>query len=164
MINRPGRRRISVVTGILAVPVGAALLWLLLSPARVEQWTPHTVAGGLGLLRSLGLDLTFGQLEVLANLAVFFPVGALSFVLLRQRVRWLSMLIGPLLSLAAETAQALWLPERVASVQDWALNSTGSWLGVGAAWLIAAMVPRRPAAAHGLPADDAQGGSGVTAP
>lgn len=142
--QRPSRRTISTVGWILAVVLAGALAQLLLSPKRVEQRDPAAVGGVLGWLRTTLLPgLTFSGAEMIANIAVFVPVGALAFVLLRERVRWMSLIVAPVLSAFVEICQALFLPERVASLQDVALNTLGGTIGVCVAWVIARLIPRR---------------------
>ena len=144
--QRPSRRAITVTASIVSVPVIALLLWLVFTPNRIEQWAPETISGGLDLLRTWGLTrLTLAQAEQIANIAVFIPIGLLSFVLLRERVRWLCFVIPPALSGVIELVQELFLPDRVASLQDIALNTIGGYIGVLLAWTIARLLPRRPA-------------------
>ncbi len=155
--QRPSRRLISTVGGILAVVLLVALARLLLSPERVEQRDPAAVGGLLAWLRTAILPgLTFAGAEAVANIAAFIPVGALAFVLLRERVRWMSLLVAPALSAFVEIYQAFFLPERVASVQDVALNALGGTIGVASAWALARLIPRRPSPGSGCSPDPAR--------
>lgn len=82
--------------------------------------------------------------DVLANVLVYLPVGALVHVTLRRATGpglsvLLATLAGALLSLALETLQGL-LPARVPSRLDWFANVAGASLGAlasAAAWWLA---------------------------
>ena len=76
--------------------------------------------------------------DVAINLAGYAPVGfLLALSALRSgRVAWavsVAVLGTGLLSLGMETLQT-YLPSRVPSNLDWALNTLGGWLGACAAW------------------------------
>jgi VanZ family protein len=70
--------------------------------------------------------------DVAVNLAGYAPLGfLLALAALRSgRVRWAGVL-----SLAMETLQS-YLPSRVPSNVDFALNTAGAWLGACSAWLL----------------------------
>ena len=78
--------------------------------------------------------------DVAVNLAGYAPLGfllALS-VLRSGRARWavsVALLSAALLSLVMETLQS-YLPSRVPSNVDLALNTLGAWLGACSAWLL----------------------------
>lgn len=143
--QRPPRHLISAVCWVLAVGLLAGLAPLLLSPERVEQREPAAIGRVLDwLATTFPPGLSFAGAEMVANIAAFIPVGALAFVLRRERVRWMSLIVAPALSALVEVYQALFLPERVSSVQDVALNAVGGTIGVGSAWVVARLIPRRP--------------------
>jgi VanZ family protein len=79
--------------------------------------------------------------DVLINLAGYMPLGALLVLLsLRARQRrwaWGAALgVACLLSLTMESLQS-YLPQRIASREDWLLNTAGAGLGAWAALLLA---------------------------
>lgn len=81
--------------------------------------------------------------DVAINLAGYAPVGfLLALSALRSgRVRWavsVAVLSAGLLSLCMETLQS-YLPSRVPSNVDLALNTLGAWLGACIAWLLEKM-------------------------
>lgn len=87
-------------------------------------------------------------LEVLANVALFVPVGLLlSFALPRLRL-WQVVLTGGLMSVVIEGVQGL-MPSRVPALSDVIANTSGTLIGGALAlvmvWLVAG---DRPAAAR----------------
>ena len=99
-------------------------------------------------LQGVGLsDFLFAPLpqywtgfDVLANLVGYAPLGALlALALLRSgwsSWAWPAALVLPVvLSLSVETLQNF-LPMRVPSNVDFALNSVGAWLGAASAWVL----------------------------
>ncbi|WAA65220.1 VanZ family protein [Microbacterium oxydans] len=127
----PPRHRTRVWALALGIPFLAGLAALTLTPSRVEDAMPNLLDLVLGAAHRLGwASLDFTRLEIIANVLVFVPVGILAFILLPRRLWVLSLLVGPLLSLAIETAQRVALPHRAATVTDVVANSAGALLGV----------------------------------
>lgn len=130
----PPRRFTRAWALALGIPFLAGLAALTLTPSRIEQVMPNLLDLILGAAHRLGWEsLDFTRLEILANVLVFVPVGILAFVLLPRRVWLLALLVGPLLSVAIETAQRVALPHRAATVTDVVANSAGALLGVALA-------------------------------
>lgn len=142
---RPGARRALTAAAVLYL-AGVALVVLWPSPVdRPEAGTIQVVFVWLhahGLPRWLG----YAQLEWTSNVAFFVPFGLLA-VLLGARP-WAAVLAGVAASAAAETAQALFLPERTASLMDILANSLGALVGAA----IAVLVQRRQPASAPQPA------------
>ena len=127
----PPRRSTRVWAVALGLPFLIGVALLTLTPARVEQTMPNLLDLLLRAIRRLGwTSLDFTRLEVLANIAVFIPVGVLAFLLVPRHAWPLSLLVGPALSLAIETAQYVALPPPAATVRHVAANSTGATIGV----------------------------------
>ncbi|SDS16306.1 MULTISPECIES: VanZ family protein [Microbacterium] len=127
----PPRRSTRVWAVALGLPFLLGVALLTLTPARVEQTMPNLLDLLLRAIQRLGwTSLDFTRLEVLANVAVFIPVGVLAFLLVPRRAWMLSLLVGPALSLGIETAQYLALPHRAATVSDVLANATGASIGV----------------------------------
>jgi VanZ family protein len=81
--------------------------------------------------------------DVAANVGGYMPIGfLLALAALRSgRTRWavsVALLTGGLLSLMMETLQS-YLPSRVPSNADLALNIAGTWLGACLAWALQAL-------------------------
>ncbi|MCT1477643.1 VanZ family protein [Microbacterium sp. p3-SID336] len=142
----PPRRLTRVWALVLGIPFLAGLALLTLTPSRVEDSVPNLLDLVLTGVHRIGWTaLTFDRLEVLANIAVFVPIGILAFVLLPRRIWPLSLLIGPALSVAIEATQRFVLLDRAATVQDVIANSTGATFGVALAILCTLLLaPRSP--------------------
>lgn len=125
----------------IGIPYLIGILNLTLSPQRVEQRMPGLLSRVLWFAHhTLGWDsLGFTPLEMASNILVFVPLGVLAFLVLRPRIV-VALLAGPALSALIEIAQGLFLPDRVASVVDVAMNSTGATAGVLLAWAVSRAV------------------------
>ncbi|MEJ1090066.1 VanZ family protein [Microbacterium istanbulense] len=141
--DSPPRRSLALpVALVLGIPYLIGLLLLTIWPRPVQDSAPvildlvvRAVHRGLGWTW-----LGFSELEAIANVLVFVPIGTLAFLAFR-RVAWpLAFAAGPLLSLGVELVQKAALPHRIGSVADIVLNSVGATLGVLLAWAIAAAV------------------------
>ena len=120
-----GTRRALVWTA--AAFAAAWLLWMTLRPGtRVAADLAPVTAAAAGA----GVSPAFA-INVLGNVAVFVPLGALLALALggRRRSRLLrATALAAGLSLAIELAQSR-LPDRVASPIDWLLNVLGATIG-----------------------------------
>jgi VanZ family protein len=100
--------------------------------------------------RSQGVDWTaflwapwpryWTSFDVLSNVLGYAPLGfVVALALQRSAPQWpaviLTLAMGSLLALAMESLQ-LFLPARVPSNLDWCLNSLGTLMGAGAAWIL----------------------------
>ncbi len=99
--------------------------------------------------------------DVLTNVAMYLPVGALAYVLLRRRPGVLGPLVlatlaGAAFSLVLESAQSF-MPGRVPSRLDWLTNSAGTLLGA----LIAAAFAKFSFGSRGWPEQPAGGADGA---
>ncbi|GAB3407119.1 hypothetical protein GCM10027515_22690 [Schumannella luteola] len=121
----------------LAIVYVAGLAAVILWPERVDGPGGARIQWLLSLLASAGVDRmsAYDVIESAANVALFAPGGLLLIALLSFRWRWWLPVVGVALSTAAELAQYLWLPERVASSADVIANAVGFTIGalVGAA-------------------------------
>jgi glycopeptide antibiotics resistance protein len=127
----PPRRSTRITALVIAIPLLTALAFLTLTPSRVEERMPNLLDVVLRSFHRLGWEsLDFTRLEILANVAVFVPLGILAFILLPRRIWLLSLLVGPAISVAIELAQRFTLPHRAATVMDVVANSTGATFGV----------------------------------
>lgn len=124
-------RRQSSATWLLMAHVGL-VLYASLYPFWPWRWPPGM---GLPWLLSLPWPQRFWSFDLEVNLVGYVPLGLLGYAA-AVRSGWgrgtgllLGLLPGPLLSFLMETLQ-FFLPGRVPSLSDWALNSAGSTLGV----------------------------------
>lgn len=139
------RSRALPVALLLGIPYLVALLLLTIWPRPVQDSAPvildlvvRAVHRGLGWTW-----LGFNELEAVANVLVFVPIGILAFIVFRGAAWPLAFAAGPLLSLGVELVQKAALPHRIGSVADIALNSLGATAGVLLAWAVAAAVSQR---------------------
>ena len=84
--------------------------------------------------RASGGELTWAQTEVIANVALFIPLGFLLTLAIGRA--WIAAVVCVLLSAGIEYAQLRYLPTRVPSVADVEHNSLGAALGAIAGLLI----------------------------
>ncbi len=134
------RRRQSSATWLLLAH-GGLIVYASLYPFWPWRWPP-----GMGLPWLFGLPWPqrFWAFDVEANLLGYIPLGLLGFASAMRSGRGLraglliGLLPGPLLSLAMETLQ-FFVPGRVPSLSDWALNSLGSSLGAGLGVVLSAL-------------------------
>ncbi len=125
-------------SGPLALAFAALILYASLYPFSGWRWPPGVPIGSLLVLPWPPWRNTF---DVLSNIIGYMPLGALLMVfqlrggrsLLRASV--ISMVAAAALSYATEVAQQF-VPARVPSRVDWALNCGGAALGIA---LIAAL-------------------------
>ena len=130
----------------LALAYAALIVYASLYP--FAGWRPLPAAVTLDWL-ALPWQRYWGAFDVSANLLGYLPLGALLFGLLARRqaseprALALAVLGGAVLSLAMEELQHF-LPQRVPSAKDLALNSAGTLLGA----LLAAGTQRAGWVAH----------------
>jgi len=77
--------------------------------------------------RLSGGRMVWSRTEVVANVALFVPVGFLLAVVVQRA--WVSVALCAVLSAGIELAQGLWLPSRVPSVLDVEHNALGGLVG-----------------------------------
>ena len=116
--------------------VCAAALYLL-GVARMTLWPDFASPDELDALRSLvawltghGVPVTYDGVEAAANVVMFVPFGVLGGLLVSRRHRATVVAAGCAVSAAIETSQLLFLPTRVATVQDVVLNTAGAAVGL----------------------------------
>jgi VanZ family protein len=134
------RRRQSSATWLLLAHMGL-VIYASLYPFWPWRWPPGM---GLPWLFSLPWPARFWAFDVEANLIGYIPLGLLGFAA-AMRSGWgvrggllLGLLPGPALSCAMETLQ-FFVPGRVPSLSDWALNSAGSLLGATLGLVLSAL-------------------------
>ena len=100
-----------------------------ISPIRGVDLSQELDATGFGWV-------TYTQLESFANVVLFVPFGLLIALLVPTRWWWLVVVGLIAIAAAIELGQALFLPGRVASLDDVIANSTGGVVGVAIAAII----------------------------
>ena len=74
--------------------------------------------------------IQYNQLEAIANVVLYIPLGIFLVLLLNKTKLWVLCLLPVLVSLSAEGSQRLFLPDRYATVNDVFFNALGGVLGV----------------------------------
>ena len=120
-------RFVAVLTVLYVVVVLVVTLW----PTTVDRGLDPYIERLLEKLWSKGVPtfVDYGFIEFSANIVFFVPVGFLLGLLFPYRLWWLAVVGGGLLSAAVETAQGLFLPGRVSSIDDVIANTTGAVVG-----------------------------------
>jgi VanZ family protein len=122
-------RRIAVL--VAGVVVLAGVLVVALLPSRVDGGVERPIRAFIDQLQAGGAPawVNYDLVDFVANIGFFVPIGLIAALLLPRRVWWLAIPIGLGLSTALELGQALFLPERYASVTDVLANTLGAVLG-----------------------------------
>lgn len=142
----PPRSRFRLAFG-LAVLFAYTLfiLSVTLSPTQLDVNYQNAVVRLLAALHRNGVPEWFGygEVEFLANIAMFVPFGFLVAILLPQKLSALTILVGPAFSAFVENFQREFLSERVASLYDVYANSAGAIIGLLLASTLRAVVHAR---------------------
>jgi len=142
----PGRSGMRMVFGLsVLVLYTAFILVVTLSPTQMDVNYQNAVVRLLDALHRNGVPQWFGygEVEFLANVAMFVPFGFLVAILLPQRLSILTVLVGPAFSAFVENFQREFLSERVASIYDVYANSAGAIGGLILAALLRAVIHAR---------------------
>ena len=123
----------AVSVGLIVVVILVLLITLWPTPVDTERAGP--IQDLLATLHQYGLPHWFAyrELEFTANVVMFLPLGVFAGLLIPRRRIWVAAMALPLLSIAVECAQLLFLPERYPTVSDVIANSLGAWIGLGLA-------------------------------
>ncbi len=118
-------------------------LWPRSNEVRLVYSPVISALTELGLVSSDQFGVAMAILEVTLNVIVFIPFSCVLYLGIK-RFRLLASLGLPLvLSVAGELAQARFLSDRVATVNDVFANFLGAVIGVGLAMLIEKLNSRR---------------------
>ena len=111
----------------------ACVLVITLWPSPPDPGAIPLLVRVLAWAHDAGLPAAFdvATLEVVANVAMFVPLGVLVASSRRVRRAWLAVPAGLALSGAVETVQ-VFVPGRYPTLQDVAANTTGAALGLAA--------------------------------
>jgi glycopeptide antibiotics resistance protein len=74
--------------------------------------------------------IQYNQLEAIANVALYIPLGIFLVLFWPTAKLWLLCLIPVLVSVVVEISQRLFLPDRYSTVNDVFFNALGGLLGV----------------------------------
>lgn len=134
-------RFVAALTGMYIVVVLLVTLW----PTTVDQGMDPYIDRLLAKLWSKGVPtfVDYDFIEFSANIVFFVPVGFLLGLLFPFRFSWLAVIGGGLLSASVETAQALFLPGRVPSIDDVIANTAGAMVGYVVALAVRMLILHR---------------------
>ncbi|MGW6132166.1 VanZ family protein [Cellulomonas sp. NPDC055163] len=106
--------------------------WITLTPDLADNDALGQVEVITQWLAARGVPVTYAGVEAGANVVMFVPFGVLVGLLVRPARAWWARVVagGLVLSAGIETAQLLFLPTRVPTVQDVVMNTLGAVLGV----------------------------------
>ncbi|WP_343925466.1 VanZ family protein [Rhodoglobus aureus] len=108
----------------------AVVAWLTLSPQAPDQRDGPLWQLALFLDRFSATQwLTFNDLEFVANIALFVPLGLFFVLLVGKRQWWLALALAIGLTAGIEWVQQF-IPSRVSDPRDILSNSLGAAIGV----------------------------------
>ncbi|MGV8911817.1 MAG: VanZ family protein [Rhodoglobus sp.] len=108
----------------------AVVAWLTLSPQAPDQRDGPLWQLAVFLDRFSATQwLTFNDLEFVANIALFVPLGLFFVLLVGKRQWWLALALAIGLTAGIEWVQQF-IPTRVSDVRDILSNSLGAAIGV----------------------------------
>ena len=123
---------------LLTVAYLGALAWVTLTPSSNSDRAFSLLQVVVRELQSHSSTdfLTYDDVEFLANIALFVPMGVFVVLLFGRRMWWAGIFAGVLASCWIELAQGVWLSDRVSDPRDLVSNSLGTLLGVLVALLV----------------------------
>ncbi|WP_299054857.1 VanZ family protein [uncultured Nocardioides sp.] len=131
----------------LALVIGAYLLfvaWLTLTPQPISPDQVELVERVLAAIQRRGYveSLTLPDVEFLANIGLFVPIGVFLLVLFGASGWWVALLACVALTVGIESAQ-FGIPGRFPDDRDLVANSLGGAIGVGVALVLTLPATRR---------------------
>ena len=115
----------------LLVIVGAVVAVIVFWPGPPDPGGQSALVVFLRRQHRHGLPswITFNVIQNLANVVMFLPVGYLGALALRRH-NYLVVIAAAMASGGIELTQLVFLPHRVASLEDVAANATGALIGL----------------------------------
>ena len=123
---------------LLTVAYLGALAWVTLTPSSNSDRAFSLLQVVVRELQSHSSTdfLSYDDVDFLANIALFVPMGVFVVLLFGRRMWWAGIFAGVLASCWIELAQGVWLSDRVSDPRDLVSNSLGTLLGVLVALLV----------------------------
>ncbi|HYI32902.1 MAG TPA: VanZ family protein [Glaciibacter sp.] len=133
------------IVGSLALVYGTFLAYIALWPSPIDRPVSPLLGRVIEELHERGVPafVNYGLIEFSANIALFMPVGILLGLVVPLRIWPLSLMLGPVLSVAIEVVQHTFLSARYATVSDVIANSIGATIGVLIAASARALIAER---------------------
>ena len=149
--RRGPQRNLKILSRVALFGYTVAVLLLTMHPQLDRTQVPRISAAVLRILNEHGIPLIFMQLEALANVAMFVPLGLLAVVVLGVRgdgwlripltLAWLlAVMYGVAFSVGIEAVQ-MFMPGRFADPRDIIHNGLGAV--IGASLMIVWLIPSR---------------------
>lgn len=130
--RKPTRSRMRVgIATVLFIVYLAFVMWVTMSPSLDGVGVDSVADRVLRVLHRIGVPDAFGymELEFVANIGMFVPLGFLLGLALPGWGWWLALILLPAYSIGIEWYQGEFLGERVQDVRDVVANSVGAWIG-----------------------------------
>lgn len=123
----------------------AFILVVTLSPSQLDVSVQRFVVRFVEVLHRYGVPTWFGygEVEFLANIAMFIPFGFILTLLFPVKLSWLSVVASLLFSTGIELFQREFLDERIYDTRDIVANTLGSFTGFVIAAFLRALVHSR---------------------
>jgi len=143
-VPNPSRIRLALACTLLSLYLGAVLA-IAFYPAPVDRNFRGLLDRVIDKLHENGVPsfVDYGVIEALANVALFIPVGLLIAIAVPKSIWWITIFIGPLISIAIEVLQGALLPERFSTVNDVVANSIGCLIGATLGLMVRMLVAHR---------------------
>lgn len=143
-IPAKSRLRHALALGVLIVYTGFILV-VTLSPSQLDVSVQRFVIRFVEVLHRYGVPTWFGygEVEFLANIAMFIPFGFIVTLLFPVPLSWLSVVASLLFSTGIELFQREFLDERIYDTRDIVANTLGSATGFVIAAFLRALVHSR---------------------
>lgn len=118
---------------MLLIAYGVFVALVAAWPTPVDRGLRGPIDRVIAALHRRGVPdwVDYNVVEFTANIGFFVPLGFLVCLLLAWRMQWLALAIIPLISMAIEGMQLLFLAERYATWNDVLANSIGGYIGIG---------------------------------
>lgn len=126
--SNPSHRTAALLTTLYVAALATILLW----PTPVDKPIDGTLNRTLHWFHEHGAPhwlFTYYQVQFVANIALFVPLGIILALLLPRRNSWLSIPIAAAMSVLVELIQGTFLPHRVADPRDVLANTSGAIIG-----------------------------------
>ena len=129
---------------MLGIGYGGIIVFIVFWPSPIDRPVRSMLMRLLQELHERGIPafVDYAFIELLANIALFLPVGLFFGLLLPIRYWPVAYLLGPMLSVLVELTQKL-LDDRYSSFRDIVTNSIGAVIGVTLALLLRMVVAQR---------------------
>lgn len=142
----PARSRLrhALALSVFVLYTGFVLV-VTLSPSQLDVSVQRFVLRFVEVLHRYGVPSWFGygEVEFLANIAMFIPFGFILTLLFPVKVSWLSIAASLLFSTGIELFQREFLDERIYDTRDIVANTLGSVGGFITAAFLRALVHSR---------------------